>query len=93
MPMVMPPFVGAIGMRQGLARFGSLNRLLMRLGVDGLSRSAVAIPEVKRRIRSLSLEDVRKLRQDVISHMNDGHVRVVLERFRRKHLKRSRAHA
>ena len=33
MPMVMPPFVGAIGMRQVLARFGSLNLLLMRLGV------------------------------------------------------------
>jgi iron(III) transport system permease protein len=28
-PMVMPPFVGAIGMRRVLARFGSLNLLLM----------------------------------------------------------------
>jgi iron(III) transport system permease protein len=32
-PMVMPPFVGAIGMRQLLARFGSLNLLLIHLGV------------------------------------------------------------
>ena len=32
-PMIMPPFVGAIGMRQFLARFGSLNLLLMEAGV------------------------------------------------------------
>jgi len=32
-PMIMPPFVGAIGMRQFLARFGSLNLLLMGTGV------------------------------------------------------------
>ncbi len=31
-PMVMPPFVGAIGMRQLLARFGSINLLLMQGG-------------------------------------------------------------
>ncbi|NLW49332.1 MAG: iron ABC transporter permease [Candidatus Brocadiaceae bacterium] len=34
-PMIMPPFVGAIGMRQVLARFGSLNLLLMQAGVIG----------------------------------------------------------
>lgn len=32
-PMIMPPFVGAIGMRQFLARFGSLNMLLMDTGI------------------------------------------------------------
>jgi iron(III) transport system permease protein len=32
-PMVLPPFVGAIGMRQLLARFGSVNLLLLKLGV------------------------------------------------------------
>ena len=32
-PMIMPPFVGAIGMRQFLARFGSLNLLLLNTGV------------------------------------------------------------
>lgn len=32
-PMVMPPFVGAIGMRHLLARFGSVNLLLMNLGL------------------------------------------------------------
>ena len=32
-PMIMPPFVGAIGLSQLLARFGSLNLLLMRLGI------------------------------------------------------------
>ena len=32
-PMIMPPFVGAIGLRQLLSRFGSLNLLLTRLGI------------------------------------------------------------
>ena len=32
-PMIMPPFVGAIGLSQLLARFGSLNLLLMDLGL------------------------------------------------------------
>jgi len=32
-PMIMPPFVGAIGMRQVLARFGSLNVLLLDAGL------------------------------------------------------------
>ena len=32
-PMIMPPFVGAIGLSQLLARFGSLNLLLMDLGI------------------------------------------------------------
>jgi len=34
-PMIMPPFVGAIGMRQFLARFGSLNLVLMQAGLLG----------------------------------------------------------
>ncbi|HSE86874.1 MAG TPA: iron ABC transporter permease [Candidatus Binatia bacterium] len=32
-PMVLPPFVGAIGMRQLLARFGSINLLLLQIGI------------------------------------------------------------
>ena len=32
-PMVLPPFVGAIGMRQLLARFGSINLLLLETGM------------------------------------------------------------
>ncbi len=32
-PIVLPPFVGAIGMRQLLARFGSINLLAMKLGL------------------------------------------------------------
>ncbi len=32
-PMIMPPFVGAIGLRQLLARFGSLNLFLSQLGL------------------------------------------------------------
>ena len=32
-PMIMPPFVGAIGLGQLFARFGSVNLLLMDLGV------------------------------------------------------------
>lgn len=32
-PMIMPPFVGAIGLRQLFSRFGSANLLLMKLGL------------------------------------------------------------
>lgn len=32
-PMIMPPFVGAIGLRQVLGRYGSLNLGLMKLGL------------------------------------------------------------
>lgn len=32
-PMILPPFVGAIGVRQFLTRYGSLNLLLMRCGL------------------------------------------------------------
>ena len=32
-PLVLPPFVGAIGMRQLMARFGSVNLLLLQMGV------------------------------------------------------------
>lgn len=32
-PLVMPPFVGAIGLKQVFARFGSLNLLLINLGL------------------------------------------------------------
>lgn len=32
-PMIMPPFVGALGMRQLFAKFGSINLLLMKLGI------------------------------------------------------------
>jgi len=32
-PMIMPPFVGAIGLSQLLARFGSVNLFLMELGI------------------------------------------------------------
>ena len=32
-PMVLPPFVGAIGMQQMFARFGSINLLLIKLGI------------------------------------------------------------
>ena len=32
-PMIMPPFVGAIGMKQMFARFGTINLVLLRAGV------------------------------------------------------------
>jgi iron(III) transport system permease protein len=32
-PLVLPPFVGAVGMRQMFARFGSINLLLMETGI------------------------------------------------------------
>ncbi len=36
MPLILPPFVGAIGLKQVLARFGSLNLLLSSLGLVDL---------------------------------------------------------
>lgn len=33
LPMIVSPFVGAIGMRQILSRFGSVNLILMKLGI------------------------------------------------------------
>jgi iron(III) transport system permease protein len=32
-PMIMPPFVGAIGMKQFFARYGSVNLFLMKIGL------------------------------------------------------------
>lgn len=32
-PLILPPFVGAIGLKQLLARFGSVNLFLMKLGI------------------------------------------------------------
>lgn len=32
-PMILPPFVGAVGMRQFFARFGTVNLVLMNLGL------------------------------------------------------------
>jgi iron(III) transport system permease protein len=37
-PMILPPFVGAIGLKQLLGRFGSLNLLLVDLGLLPLDR-------------------------------------------------------
>ncbi|MCX8109410.1 MAG: iron ABC transporter permease [Verrucomicrobiae bacterium] len=34
-PMILPPFVGAVALRQLLARFGSVNLILMELGLIG----------------------------------------------------------
>ena len=34
-PMILPPFVGAIGIRQMLGQYGALNALLVKLGVLG----------------------------------------------------------
>ena len=33
MPMILPPFVGAIGLRQLLSRYGSLNLALVKIGL------------------------------------------------------------
>ncbi|MCZ7644912.1 MAG: ABC transporter permease subunit [Planctomycetota bacterium] len=37
LPLVLPPFVGAIGLRRLLSRYGSVNLLLGRLGLGDLS--------------------------------------------------------
>ena len=36
LPLILPPFVGAIGLKQVLSRFGSLNLLLAELGIVDL---------------------------------------------------------
>ena len=36
-PMIMPPFVGAIGMKQFFGLYGSMNMLLTRMGVSDVS--------------------------------------------------------
>lgn len=33
LPLILPPFVGAVGLKQLLARFGSINLALMKLGI------------------------------------------------------------
>jgi phosphotransferase system enzyme I (PtsI) len=59
--------------------------LLIGLGIDELSMSGVAVPEVKRLIRSLTLEEVRKFRQDILADLETGDPGKVLAQFRRKH--------
>jgi iron(III) transport system permease protein len=39
LPLLVPPFVGAIGLKQLLGRFGALNALLVRFGVMNAGRS------------------------------------------------------
>jgi iron(III) transport system permease protein len=38
-PMILPPFVGAIGIRQMLGQYGALNALLVKLGILGESQT------------------------------------------------------
>ncbi len=38
-PMILPPFVGAIGVRQMLGQYGALNALLTHLGVLGVNET------------------------------------------------------
>ena len=83
-------WVGVCGEMAGDPAFAVL---LLGLGVDELSMSAVAIPEVKRVIRSLTLDEVRKLRQDVLVGLDKGRAEKVLARFRKKHLKQMEAQA
>jgi phosphoenolpyruvate-protein phosphotransferase (PTS system enzyme I) len=76
-----------VGLCGEMAADPVLSVLLVGLGIDELSMSAVAIPEVKRLIRSLELEDIRQLRQDVLASLEAGQARKVIDRFRRKHMK------
>jgi phosphotransferase system enzyme I (PtsI) len=62
-----------------------LAALLTALGVDELSMTPGAIPEVKRLIRSLNLDDMRNLRSDILSHLSSGQARSILDRFLRAH--------
>ncbi|NQU44612.1 phosphoenolpyruvate--protein phosphotransferase, partial [bacterium] len=74
-----------VGLCGEMAADPSLAVLMMGLGIDELSMSPVTIPEVKKVIRSLTLAEVRKLRQDIMANLNTGQAARILEQFRRKH--------
>ena len=56
--------------------WGSL--LLLGLGVDGLSMSPIALPEVKRVIRSITMEEARALTEKVLSLRTGDEIRTYL---------------
>lgn len=61
--------------------------LLLGMGVDELSMSAVVVPEVKRVIRSLTLDDVRKLRQQVLANLETDKAAEILAEFRARYVR------
>ncbi|MFP4380137.1 MAG: phosphoenolpyruvate--protein phosphotransferase [Candidatus Sumerlaeia bacterium] len=75
-----------IGLCGEMASDPALAVLLMGMGLDEISMSSVAILEVKRVIRSIELEDVRRLRQDVLSKLNTDEAAKAMRKFRKKHI-------
>jgi len=77
-----------VGLCGEMAADPALAALLLGLGIDELSMSCMAIPEVKRLIRSLTLDEIHQFRQDVLTSLGTEKTPAVLSRFRRKCAKR-----
>lgn len=59
--------------------------LLVGLGLDSMSVSASAIPHIKKIIRSLNYEEVKKLAEDCLSYTTEHEVKSRLEDFFKTH--------
>jgi phosphotransferase system enzyme I (PtsI) len=75
-----------VGICGEMASDPALGVLLIGLGIDELSVSSVAVLQLKRVIRSITLDDVRSFRQAILSHLQTGQAGKILNRFRRKHV-------
>jgi phosphotransferase system enzyme I (PtsI) len=75
-----------VGICGEMASDPALAVLLIGLGIDELSVSSVAVLQLKRVIRSITLDDVRSFRQAILSHLQTGQAGKILNRFRRKHV-------
>ena len=75
-----------VGICGEMASDPALAVLLIGLGIDELSVSSVAVLQLKRVIRSITLDDVRSFRQAILSHLQTGQAGKILNRFRGKHM-------
>jgi len=75
-----------VGICGEMASDPALAVLLIGLGIDELSVSSVAVLQLKRVIRSITLDDVRSFRQAILSHLQTGQAGKILNRFRQKHV-------
>lgn len=80
-----------VGVCGEMAGDPALAALLVSMGIDEISASAVAVPEVKQFLRAVQLDELNRLRDNIFAGLADGGATKTLERFRRKVLKRLRA--
>lgn len=60
--------------------------LLFGLGADGISASAGALPEIKYLVRSMKLEDAKKMAACVVQESEPERIRTILNDFYEKHM-------